>query len=126
MIYNDILLNGHRTSNSHLALGDRHPLIAAGVEPRQPKVVLAVEVGVLTPRIPPAALVVSRAVCSAVVLVAVRRAEPVAVLEGQGVGGVSAITGNIQPVTVGGVRHCKVCVIRPPTVAVYVSYLDAQ
>lgn len=81
MICNGVLLPGHRTSNSHLALGDRHPLIAAGVEPRQPKVVLAVEVGVLAPRIPPAALVVGRAVCSAVVLVAVRRAEPVAVLE---------------------------------------------
>jgi len=110
----------------HLALGDRHPLVAAGVEPRQPEVVLAVEVGVLTPRGPPAALVVGRAVGSAGVLVAVCRAEPVAVLERQGVGGVTAVTGNVQSVTVGGVRYREVRVIRPPIVTVYVGHPDAQ
>lgn len=110
----------------HLALGDRHPLVAAGVEPRQPEVVLAVEVSVLTPRVPPATLVVGRAVCRAGVLVAVCRAEPVAVLEGQSVGGVATVTGNVQPVTVSGVRYRKVRVVRPPMITVYVGHLDAQ
>lgn len=110
----------------HLAFGDRHPLVAAGVEPRQPEVVLAVEVGVLTPRVPPATLIVGRAVGRAGVLVAVCRAESVTVLEGQGVGGVATVTENVQPVTVGGVRYRKVQVVRPPIVAVYVGHLDAQ
>lgn len=116
---------GHRTSDLHLALGDRHPLVATGVEPRQPEVVLAVEIGVLTPRVPPATLIVGCAVCRAGVLIAVCRAEPVAVLERQGVGGVTAVTGNVQSVTIGGVRYREVQVVRPPIVTVYVGHPDA-
>jgi len=102
----------------------------AGVEPREPEVVLAVEVGMLAPRVPPAALVVGRAVGRrAVVLVAVRRAEPPPVLVGQRVGRVAAgaaVTGHGQPVTVVRVRHGETLVHGQPPVAVDVGHVHAQ
>lgn len=80
----------------------------------------------LAPRVPPTALVVGRAIRRAVVLVAVSRAEPVTVLEGQRVGRVAPIVGNAQPIAAGGVRHSETRVVRPPTVTVYVGHVDAQ
>lgn len=101
-------------------------MIAAYVEPRQPEAVLAVQVGVLTPRVPPAALVVGRAVARTVVVVAVRRAEPVTVLEGQRVRGVAAVSGHVQPVIAIAVRDGETRVVGKPTVAVDVGQLDPQ
>lgn len=80
----------------------------------------------LTPRVPPAALVVGRTVGRAGVLVAVHRAKLVAVLEGQGICGVAPVPGYVQPVTVGRVRNGEVRVVRLPIVAVNVGHADAQ
>lgn len=101
-------------------------MIATDVEPRQSEVVLAVQVGVLTPRVPPSALVVGRTVGRTVVMVAVFRAEPVPVLERQRVRGVSPVPGYVQPVTVRVVRYRETPVIGTPIVAVYIRHPNAQ
>lgn len=80
----------------------------------------------LTPRVPPAALVIRRAVARTVVVVAVRRAEPVTVLEGQRVRGITAVSVHVQPVTAVAVRDGEARVVGQPNIAVDVGHLDPQ
>lgn len=121
-----VLFASHWTADLHFAPSDRQPLVAADVEPRQSKTVLSVQVRVLTPRIPPSSFVIGRTVGRAVVVVAVGRAEPMAVLEGQSVGRVAVVPGNVEPITGVAVRYRKMLVVCQPIVAVDVGHLDAQ
>lgn len=120
------LFSNHWTTYFHFTCTNCDPLVPSDVKPRQPVAVLAIQIGVLASRVPPTAFIVGRAVARAVVVVSIHRTELVPIMERQGVRCVAMVPGNGQPITVVGIRHGKVVVIRQPTVAIYVSHVDTQ
>lgn len=112
--------------HAHLAGSDGNPLVAGGVEPGQPKGVLAVDVHVLAVREPPATFVVTSAVGVRDVPIAVNSRELHVVLVLKCIASVALESADLQNVTGVAAAYVEVFVLSIPESAVDVSHVDAH
>lgn len=71
--YNEFLGTSRSAVHTHFTGRHCNPLVLGGIEPRQPKRVLAVDVDMLAVRVPPATLVVPCTVCVRYISITVNR-----------------------------------------------------